>query len=129
MRGNSRKPPVSFLKFTIRGGILRVDCFQVWKPSGNHIGPGFPRNENYGKTTDVTIPCGFQQVSIFGRLLFYTQCHLSLYYSFILLLKHFQKTLTRRGSRNFSKGGGEENFERKMFVDTRTYINVCTHTN
>ena len=33
----------------------------------------------------------------------------------------------RRGSRNFSKGGGieEEIFERKMFVDTR--INACTH--
>ena len=32
----------------------------------------------------------------------------------------------RRGSRNFSRGGGEEeNVERKMFVDTR--INACTH--
>ena len=32
----------------------------------------------------------------------------------------------RRGSRNFSKGGGEEeNVERKMFVDTR--INACKH--
>ena len=39
------------------------------------------------------------------------------------------KTGFRRGSINFSKGGGveEENFERKMFFDTR--INACTHKN
>ena len=28
------------------------------------------KNGNYGETTDVTIPCGFQQVSIFGKPLF-----------------------------------------------------------
>ena len=40
----------------------------MWKPSGNHI--GVSRNGNYGETTDVTIPSGFQQVSIFGKPLF-----------------------------------------------------------
>ena len=46
----------------------RVDCFQVWKLV--ETTQGFLRNGNYGETTDVTFPCGFQQVSIFRKPLF-----------------------------------------------------------
>ena len=51
--GNSWKPPMSFPEvFNSRnlGGILRlIDCFQMWKPSGNNIGvsPKWKLGGNY----------------------------------------------------------------------------------
>ena len=48
--------------------------------------------------------------------------------TFILML-HVAIRMQTRIQKFFKGGGGveEENFERKMFVDTR--INVCTHKN
>ena len=94
LRGNSRKPPVRFPEvYNTRkqGGILWLTVSRC----GNLVETtqGFPRNGNYGETTDVTIPsqwflAGFH----FGE----TAClyPVSLLYSFILFLTHFQKTLS-----------------------------------
>ena len=54
-------------------------------------------------------------------------CRTKLLVEAVLLTCFIIAIRIRRGSRNFSKGGIEvENFERKMFVDTR--INACTQT-
>ena len=85
--GNSGKPPVKFLEVSNtrkRGGILgltvsrcrnsgkplvresrlnpRVDCFQVWKPSGNHIGVSskWKLRGNYWCHESRWFPAGFQ---------------------------------------------------------------------
>ena len=73
--GNSWKPLVRFPpSFQCRESRWnhQVDCFQVWKPSWNHIGvsPKWKLQE----TTDVMILSGFQRVSIFGKPPFFTQC-------------------------------------------------------
>ena len=50
------------------GGIVKLTVSKC----GNLVETtyGFPKYRNYGETTDVTIPSGFQQVSIFGKPLF-----------------------------------------------------------
>lgn len=57
MFGNSCKPSKRFLrslKCRKSRWNCRFDCFQVWKPSKNHVYE-FPQNENYGETIDITI--------------------------------------------------------------------------
>ena len=69
--GNSGKPPVRFppsFQFRESRWNPRVDCFQVWKPSGNHIGVSskWKLRGNYW-CHDLS---GFQRVPIIGKPLF-----------------------------------------------------------
>ena len=73
--GNSWKPLVRFPpSFQCRESRWnrQVDCFQVWKPSGNHIGVSqkWKLRGNYWCHDSLWFPAGFH----FWETAFFTQC-------------------------------------------------------